>query len=161
MALGPAHVHAHEHLGEVRGVDAPGLGADGHQRLARVVVARQQGADLELVDRLAQGLQLALGLGGGRGVPLLHGHLVQQPDVVEPAAQLLDAAQVALQVGELGGERLGRLDVVPQVGGRGLLLQLGDLAAEPVDVEHRLDRGQGRAQFVDDGGEVSGHVDPG
>ena len=43
-----------QHLGEVGGVDAAGLGADGDQRLARVVLAGQQGADLELVDRLAQ-----------------------------------------------------------------------------------------------------------
>ena len=82
-------------------------------------------------------------------------------DVVEPAAQLLDPAQVALQVGELGGDGLRGLDVVPEVGRGRLLLQLGDLPAQPVDVEHGLDRGQGRVQLVQDGGEVSGHIDPG
>ena len=49
-------------------------------------------------------------------------------DVVEPAAQLLDPAQVALQVGQLRGDRLGGLDVVPEVGRGGLLLEVGDLA---------------------------------
>ena len=77
------------------------------------------------------------------------------------AAQLLDPAQVALQVGELGGQCLRGLDVVPQVGGGGLLLELGHLAAQPVDVEDRLDGLQGRVEFVQDDGEVSGHIDPG
>ena len=54
VPLGPAQVHAQQHLGEVGGVDAAGLGPDRHQRLAGVVLAGQQGADLELVDRLAQ-----------------------------------------------------------------------------------------------------------
>ena len=128
VPLGPAQVHAHEHLGEVGGVDTAGLRADGHQRLAGVVLAGQQGADLELVDLLAQRDQLALGLGQAGRVALLLGQLVQHAGVVEPAAQLLDPAQVALQVGQPGGELLGALDVVPQVGRGGLLLQLGDLA---------------------------------
>ena len=82
-------------------------------------------------------------------------------DVVEPAAQLLDPAQVALQVGQPRGERLGGLDVVPEVGRGGLLLELGDLLAQVVDLEDGLDRLQGRVQFVQDDGEVSGHVYPG
>src|SRR3712207_7833986 len=45
-------------------------------------------------------------------------------------AQLLDPAQVALQVGELRGQRLGALDVVPQVRRGGLLLELGDVLAQ-------------------------------
>jgi hypothetical protein len=161
VPLGPAQVHPHEHLGEVGGVDATGLGADGHQRLAGVVLTREQGAHLELVDRLAQARQLPLGLGRGRLVALLDGHLVQQPDVVQPAAQLLHPAQVALQVGQLGGQRLRGLDVVPEVGRGGLLLELGHLAAQPVDVEDGLDGPQGRVELVQDDGEVSGHIDPG
>ena len=86
---------------------------------------------------------------------------VQESDVVEPAAQLLDAAQVALLVGELRGQCLRLLDVVPQVGGGGLLFEFGDLPAEAVDVEDGLDRPQGRVEFVQGDGEVSGHVDPG
>ena len=52
VLLGPAQVHPHQHLGEVGGVDAAGAGADGDQRLAGVVLAGQQGADLERLDRL-------------------------------------------------------------------------------------------------------------
>ena len=82
-------------------------------------------------------------------------------DVVEPAAQLLDPAQVALQVGQLRGDRLGGLDVVPEVGRGGLLLEVGDLAAHVVDPQDGLDRLQSRVEFVQDDGEVSGHVYPG
>ena len=95
------------------------------------------------------------------GVALLLGHLVEDPGVVQPAAQLLDPAQVALQVGELGGQLLGLLDVVPEVRGGGLLLQLGDVAPELVDVQHRLDRPQRRVELGKAIGEVSGHVGPG
>ena len=86
------------------------------------------------------------------------GHLVQERDVVEPAAQLLDPAEVALQVGQPRGDRLRGLDVVPEVGRGGLLLEVGDLAAHVVDPQDGLDRLQSRVEFVQDDGEVSGHV---
>jgi hypothetical protein len=86
---------------------------------------------------------------------------VHQRDVVQAAAQLLDPAQVALQVGQLRGDRLGGLDVVPEVGRGGLLLELGDLVAHVVDAEDSLDRLQGRVQFVQDDGEVGSHGYPG
>ena len=54
VALGPARVHPHQHLGEVGGVHAAGAGADRDDRLAGVVLAGQQGADLELLDGLLE-----------------------------------------------------------------------------------------------------------
>src|SRR6478735_12361904 len=62
VALGPAEVHAHEHLGEVGGVDATRARADRDDGLTLVVLPRQQGADLELADVLLQGGEVALGL---------------------------------------------------------------------------------------------------
>src|SRR4051794_2606962 len=158
VPLGPAQVHPHQHLGPVGGVHTTGLRADGHQGLAGVVLPREQGPDLELVDDRADAVELTLGLRGRGLVALFLGHLVHEPDIVQPAAQLLDAAQGALQVGQPGGERLGGLDVVPEVRGGGLLLEVGDLAAHVVDPENGLDRLQGRVQFVQDDGEVSSHV---
>jgi hypothetical protein len=158
VPLRPPQVHPHEHLGPVGGVHSPGLRPDRHERLAGVVLARQQRPHLELVDDGADAGQLALGLGGGGLVALLLGHLVHQGDVVEAAAQLLDPAQVALEVGEPGGDRLSGLDVVPEVRGRGLLFEVGDLVAHVVDPEHGLDGLQSRVQFVEYDGEVSGHV---
>ena len=88
VALGPAGVHPHQHLGEVGGVDAAGAGADRDEGLAGVVLAGQQGADLELLDRLVQPGQLGLGLGHRVGVALLLRQLDAAAEVVEavPAA---------------------------------------------------------------------------
>ena len=54
MAFGPAQVHPQQHGSEVGRVDATGLGANGDQRLALVVLPGQQRADLEGLDRFLQ-----------------------------------------------------------------------------------------------------------
>ena len=59
VPLRPAQVHPQQHLGEVRGVHAAGAGPDGDQRLPRVVLAGEQGADLHLLDGLGQPGDLA------------------------------------------------------------------------------------------------------
>ena len=63
VPLGPARVHPHQHLGEVRGVDAAGAGPDREQRLALVVLTGQEGADLEVLDGLMDPAKLDLGVG--------------------------------------------------------------------------------------------------
>ena len=83
VALGPAQVHPHEHLGEVGGVDATGAGADRDDGLALVVLPRQQGADLELADVLLQGREVALGLVERGGVVLLLAHLDEGLEVLD------------------------------------------------------------------------------
>ena len=59
------------------------------------------------------------------------------------AAQTLDAAQLALGVGQLAGDLLGVALVVPQVRIGRLVLELLDLGAQAVHVEHPFHRGQG------------------
>ena len=89
------------------------------QRLALVVLARQQRADLHRLDVLAQLLELGVGLGervGAVGALLFGGHFVEHRQVVEALPQLLDAAQLALGVRQLAGDLLGAGLVVPQVG---------------------------------------------
>ena len=71
VALGPAGVHPHQHLGEVGRVHAAGARTDRHQGVADVVLAGQQGAHLEDLDGLVDPVQLGLGLGHGVGVALL------------------------------------------------------------------------------------------
>jgi hypothetical protein len=87
VALGVPQVHPHEHLREVRRVDPAGLGADGDEGLAGVVLPRQQGSDLELADRPPDPAPLAVGIGvgglPGRLVVLLVGEFVHDRDVVE------------------------------------------------------------------------------
>ena len=94
VPLGPAQVHPHQHLGEVRGVDAAGAGADRDDRLALVVLAGEQGAHLELADGLLQRGQLALGLGQRVGVALLLGQLDQDLEVVDPLVHAGDPLEL-------------------------------------------------------------------
>ena len=103
MALGPAEVHPHQHLGEVGGVDAAGLGADGDERLADVVRAGEQGADLELADRLLAALASSVSASASVEASLSSSASSNMhAEVVEAAAQLLDAVDLVLRVRERG-----------------------------------------------------------
>jgi hypothetical protein len=117
----PALVHAHQVLREVGGVGPARLRVDRDQRLAGVVLPGQQGPHLELVDLLAQGGQVALRLGAGRLVVLAVSELKHHPGVVQPLPQVLQPGQLALEVGQTAGNRLGVLLIAPQVRIGGLL----------------------------------------
>ncbi len=58
VALGPAQVHAQQHLGEVGGVVSARTRADRDDRGALVVLAVEQGLHLELVDGLGERREL-------------------------------------------------------------------------------------------------------
>src|SRR5690606_23763059 len=144
-----------ELLGEVGGVDAAGLGADVDQRLAGVVLAAEEGADLHLVEGLLHLGELGLGLGAGVRVVLLLGHLEQHGEVVDPASQCLSLPDLGLEVGELAGDLLRLFRVVPE-GRRGrLLLEHGDFCPHLVEVQNGLDRLHGRGEGL----ELFGYVD--
>jgi hypothetical protein len=85
----PAQVHALQVPGEVLRVRAAGLGVDRDQRLAVVVLAVQQSADLELVDLLAQPGEVASRLVPGGLVVLVVGKPEQYAGVVEALPQVL------------------------------------------------------------------------
>lgn len=148
VPLRPAQVHPLQHLGEVRGVDATGAGPDRHQRLAFVVLAGQQGANLERLDQLGQRADLLLRLGQRVRVVLLAAHLHQHAEVVDPAAQFRDPLQVGLQAGQPGRHLLRVRLVVPQVGRGHLFAEVGDLSAHALQIEHFLDRGQGCVELL-------------
>jgi hypothetical protein len=75
-------------------------------------------------------------------------------EVVEALLDVGDALEVGLTVAEGARDLLRLLDVVPQVGGAGLLGQARDLRAQRLDVDHRLDVGEGGAQGLDVGGRI-------
>ncbi len=157
MALGPAQVHPHEHLGEVGCVDAAGPGADRHDGVALVVLTAEQSAHLELPDVLLEACQLALGLVHGVLVGLLRGHLDERLEVLDAAVHGEHPVALGVGAGERGGDLLRLVGVVPQVGGGCLLLQLGDPCAEGVEVGDAAHGVHRRAQFLDLLREVNSH----
>ena len=160
VPLGPAGVHAQEHLGEVGGVHAAGARADGDDGVAGVVLAAEQCADLQVGEVLADGRQVRLGLGEDLGsvLPLLlTGELDHRLEVLDALPQALDPLEVGLGVGQRGGDHLGGVGVIPQVGCGGLLGELGDPGAQGLRVGHRGDGGVGVSESFDLSGEVSGH----
>ena len=160
MALGPAGVHAQQHLGEVGRIHSPGARADRDDGVALVVLAAQQGADLQVGQIFGDGLQIAVGLGEqliGVLAALLPGHLDHGLEIVDARAELLDAPQIGLGVRQGGGDRLGGLRIVPQIRGGGPLGQGGDARAQRLGIRHRRNGGVGVSESFDLSGEVGGH----
>ena len=62
VTLSPAQIHAQQHFGPVGGVDPARTGRQLHDRLAGVVLPRQQGAYLERLDLFRQRRKRGLGL---------------------------------------------------------------------------------------------------
>ncbi len=104
-------------------------------------------------------VELPFCLCGRVGVVLLLGELEHDRQVVDPLAQLGEAAQVGLQVGELARDLLCLVDVVPEVGSGSLLFEVGDLLAHPVRVEDLLDGRESLVERADLDADITGcHV---
>ena len=155
VLLGPAGVHPHQHLGEVRRVDPTGAGADRHERLARRRTHRRAGCGPR-APRRSSGPWPARPRRrpGSRCVALLAAELDHDLEVLEPAGQRGDAVDLALEGREASGHAGGVVLVVPEVGRGDLLAEVGDLGAHGVEVEHLLDGVHGRLELLDLGVEV-------
>ena len=154
-ALAPPQVHAQEHLGPVLGVGPALAGVDLAHGVAFVVLAREERAQLEVVQRLAQGGHRLLQLGRHRLVLLLESQLVERLRVGQALPQLLKGADVVAHPAVLRGDAPRPLRVVPQVGTGYLGLQLGQAGAAPGQVQVHLglreafaQRGQVLAEFA-------------
>jgi hypothetical protein len=87
VPLRPAQVHPHQVLREVGGVRAACLRVDRDQGFPGVVLARQQGPHLELVDLRPERGQLARRLVPGGRVVLAFGQVEQHLGVPEALMQ--------------------------------------------------------------------------
>src|SRR5204862_6528433 len=109
---------------------AAGAGVDRHERIAGVILPREDRVVLEPVERLPKGRDAGLDL---------RGHLaVQRQELLRVLVLLRDAAVAleALRQARVLGRDLRRvLLVVPEAGLAELFLQLGDTALESVRVE--------------------------
>ena len=113
-ALGPARVHARQHLRPVLGLGAAGAGVDLDIGVVGVGLARKQRLEprrLGFGGGLAQRL---LALGDGGLVLLGLGHLDQADIVVDRRPQTPDRADRCFEPGALAHHLLGFLGIVPQ-----------------------------------------------
>ena len=121
VPLGPAQVHAQQHLGPVGRLGAAGAGADGQQRVALVVrPGEQERRPLTLVVD-AQGIRLGVDLRRQGGVGL--GQLGDLVEVVGALQQGTPEGQLVAQAVGLTEHALRVLGVVPQVGRPGRRLE--------------------------------------
>ena len=121
--LRPAHLHPQQHLGPVLRVGAAGAGVHGHDRVAGVVLAREEPRLLELREpRLDRGALLRE-LGVHRVVLL--GHLLERLEVVDVGLERAERLEPPPGRRVLGGHRGGSLLVVPEAGRPHVALELG------------------------------------
>jgi len=147
VPLRPAQVHPLQVAREVLRVGAARLRVDRDQRLAGVVLAVQQRADLKEVDLLAHPGKLGDGLVGGGLVVLVVGQLEQYADIGEPLPEALHPVQLALKVGQPPGNLLCPRLILPERWVGGLLAQVKDLGAHRLRVDYGLDRVELGRQF--------------
>ncbi len=121
VLLGPAQVHALQHLGEVRGVDAAGTRTDRDDGGMRVPLPVEQRLHLELAEQLLDARELGARVIRRRLVRLLVRELDHDLEVVEAARDGRDLREVGLPVAQRARDLLRLVGVVPEVGGAGLL----------------------------------------
>ena len=123
VALGPAVVHAEQHLGPVLGLSAAGTGVEGEDSVVLIVLAGKQGGQLHGGNLVFNGFNLLFGLVHQREVLGLVAHLDEGHAVPGAALELLIGLVLPLEGGHALGDFLGLLHIVPEAGLGGLVLQ--------------------------------------
>ena len=114
VALGPAGIHAVEHLSPVLGLGAAGAGVDGEDGVGVIILAGEQGGEPGFLN---VGLQLdkaLLQFGEERLVLLFIAHLAQGHEIGPGIAAALLAFQLSLELGDALLDLLSLLQVVPE-----------------------------------------------
>jgi len=126
MSLCPAQVHPEEHLGPVGRLRAARAGADREERGAIVVfTAEQEGCPLavEVEGEL-------LGIAGQLGLELGIGRILEEAGQLVngdgPGLELAPGLDLGPQPVGFAKDLLGRAPVVPETGGEGQLIELGE-----------------------------------
>ena len=148
--LRPAQVHAQHHLGPVLRVGPAGAGVDLRDGVALVVLAGEQGAQLELVERAlatvaAMSVELALEP-GELTAAFLERHDVQRLGVCELGIEGSQALDVVADTAVLGGHLPRLVGVGPQVGLAYLGFELSEALDQVVEAQVALCRVEARPQ---------------
>src|SRR5215211_8705388 len=138
--LGPAPVHARQHLGPVLRIYPARARVYGQYGVALVVLAGEQPGDLLLFEHPLDPPELLRDLGEQVGVLL--GELEEFPGIREPFPQAVEELDPALHPGEARRHRLGRFGIVPETGTAHVLAELFGLSSQSFHVEERLELGE-------------------
>ena len=135
VLLGPARVHAQQHLRPVLALGAAGAGMDFEIGIELVGLARQQRLQLAPRDFVLQVLQRLFGVGDDGRIVLGLAELDHADIVLELTLDLADAGQRILQRGALLHQLLCFLGIVPEIGVFGELVQLSQPRRRLLDVK--------------------------
>ena len=124
VLLGPARVHAHEHVGPVLALGAAGAGVNLEEGVEAVGLARQQRLELAPGDVLPEPAQRVLGVGDRRAIFLGLAEFDHGELVVEFALDPPDRGELVFERGALLHQALRALLVVPESRVFGELVQL-------------------------------------
>ena len=124
FALGPAGVHAHQHLGPVLALGAAGAGVDADQRPLPVVGARQHARKLDLGDGLLDRREGGRRLDRRRLVLGLVGHVDEHARVLERLQLRVEGVHRGLESRLLAQHGLRLVGGVPEPFGAGLVVEL-------------------------------------
>jgi hypothetical protein len=142
VVLGPADVHAREHLRPVLALRAAGTGV--HLEVGVVTVGFARKHRLHLLPARLRGklAQPRLPLLDGGGIAFRLAKLDQRDGIVELALELLVAGNRPLQRLALAHDLLGGLRIAPEVGVLGPLIQLGQARGRAIPVKDASATGQ-------------------
>ena len=135
VLLGPARVHAQQHLGPILALGAARAGLHFEESVVGVGLARQQRLKLAPRRLGLQPLERGLGLGDHLRIVLGLAELDHGQLVVELALDLADRAEPILERVALLHGALRFRAVVPEIGVFGLLVQLGEPRLRCIDVK--------------------------
>ena len=135
VSLGPARVHAQQHLRPVLALGAAGAGMHFEIGIETIGLARQQRLELAPRHFLLEGLQRGFSLGDDARIALGFAELDHADVVFELLLDLADARERILQRGALLHQFLGFLGIVPEVGIFCELVQLSEARRRFLDVK--------------------------
>ena len=135
MLLGPARIHAQQHVGPVLALGTAGAGMDLDIAVVSVGLAGKQRLELAAGDLGLELLERLLGVGDGLGILLGLAELDHGDLVVELLLDAADGGELILERGALLHHALRALLVVPQARVLGLLVELLETLARLVEVK--------------------------
>ena len=126
MRVGPAHIHAQQHLGPILGLGAAGPGMDFEIAVVAVGLAREQAFEFAPRRFAAQFVERGLGLGDDRRLAFAFAQFDQFDRLVDLALDASVAADRLIEPGALAQQLLRRDGVVPQAWVLDFGVQLGE-----------------------------------